>query len=101
MGNFCVISKSSFAYLLAKGDFFMECTINDLKAKEVIDIHTGNRLGFVHDVEIDVVSGKLVSLVVPGAYRFMGFFGRENDNVIKWEHIKKIGEDIILIETSA
>ena len=79
----------------------MECTINDLKSKEVIDIHTGNRLGFVHDVEIDVVSGRLVSLVVPGAYKFMGLFGRENDNVIKWEQIKKIGDDIILIESSA
>jgi len=79
----------------------IDCTINDLKAKEVIDIHTGSRLGFVNDVEIDVVTGRLVSLVVPGAYKFMGLFGRENDNVIKWEHIKKIGDDIILIESSA
>ena len=79
----------------------MDCTIGDLKAKEVIDIHTGNRLGFVYDVEIDIVSGKLVSLVVPGAYKFMGIFGRENDNVIKWEQIKKIGDDIILIESSS
>ncbi|MCL2839036.1 MAG: YlmC/YmxH family sporulation protein [Oscillospiraceae bacterium] len=78
----------------------MDCTINDLKSKEVIDIDTGDRLGFVHDVEIDVVSGRLVSLVVPGAYKFMGLFGRESDNVVKWEHIKKIGEDIILIEST-
>ena len=77
----------------------MDCTINDLKSKEVIDIHTGNRLGFVADVEIDVVTGQLVSLVVPGAYKFMGLFGRENDNVVKWEQIKKIGDDIILIES--
>ena len=77
----------------------MDCTIADLKSKEVIDIHTGNRLGFVYDVEIDVMTGKLVSLVVPGAYKFMGLFGRESDNVIKWEQIKKIGEDIILIES--
>ena len=77
----------------------MECTINDLKSKEVIDIYTGVRLGFVADVEIDVEDGRLVSLVVPGAYRFMGLFGRENDNVVKWNQIKKIGEDIILIES--
>jgi len=78
----------------------MDCTINDLKSKEVIDIHTGNRLGFVNDVEIDIASGQLTALVVPGAYRFMGLFGRENDNVVKWEQIKKIGEDIILIESN-
>jgi len=78
----------------------MDCTIGDLKSKEVIDIHTGERLGFVHDVEIDVITGRLVSLVVPGAYKFMGLFGRENDTVIKWENIKKIGDDIILIESA-
>ena len=76
------------------------CTINDLKSKEVIDIHTGVRLGFVNDGEIDIVTGRLVALVVPGAYKFMGLFGRENDNVIKWEQIKKIGDDIILIGSS-
>ena len=79
----------------------MDCTINDLKAKEVIDIHTGVRLGFVYDVEIDVLTGKLLSLVVPGAYKFMGIFGRENDQVVKWEQIRKIGDDIILIQSKA
>ena len=77
----------------------MECSINDLKSKEVIDTHTGNRLGFVYDVEIDVNSGRLVALIIPGGYRFMGMFGKDNDHIIKWEQIKKIGDDIILIET--
>lgn len=58
----------------------------------------GARLGFVSDVEIDLCSGKLTALIVPGAFRLMGFLGKESDVVIKWENIKKIGDDIIIIE---
>ncbi len=80
------------------GVIFVKCSINELKAKEVINVSDGARLGFVSDVEIDLVSGRLTALIVPGAYRMMGFLGRENDVVIKWENIKKIGDDIIIIE---
>ena len=79
------------------GVIFVKCSINELKAKEVINVSDGARLGFVSDVEIDLSSGKLTALIVPGAYR-MGFLGRENDVVIKWKNIKKIGDDIIIIE---
>ena len=76
----------------------MSCSINEIKAKEVINVTDGARLGFVSDVEIDLEDGRLVSLVVPGAYRFMGIFGREEDVVIKWDDIKKIGDDIIIVD---
>ena len=77
----------------------MNCSINDLKLKEVIDISDGAKLGFVSDVEIDLSNGRLVSLVVEGSYRVMGIFGKTADIVIKWENIKKIGNDIIVIES--
>lgn len=76
----------------------MICSINELKTKEVINVSDGARLGFVSDVEIDLESGRLTALVVPGAYRLMGFLGKEDDIVIKWENIKKIGDDIIIID---
>ena len=77
----------------------MKCSINDLKAKEVINISDGARLGFVSDVEIDLSDGRLVSIMVEGPYRLMGLFGKTADIVIKWENIKKIGNDIIVIES--
>ncbi len=77
----------------------MNCSINDLKAKEVINISDGVRLGYVSDVEIDLSNGRLVSLVVEGSYKMMGLFGKSADIVIKWENIKKIGSDIIVIES--
>ncbi len=76
----------------------MICSINELKTKEVINVSDGARLGFVSDVEIDLKNGRLTALVVPGAYRLMGFLGKEDDIVIKWENIKKIGDDIIIID---
>jgi len=73
---------------------------SDLKVKEVINIIDGKRLGAITDIEIDVESGKLTSIVVPGNGRFLGLFGRNEDIVIPWEKISKIGCDVILVETA-
>ena len=72
-------------------------TISDLQKKEVINIHTGARLGFVNDVNIDVESGRIVSLRVPSSSKAFGIFSKYEDYIIPWEKIKKIGDDIILI----
>lgn len=76
----------------------MTVKFSDLRAKEVINIGDGERLGFVSDVTIDTVSGKISSISVPGAYRLLGLIGREEDKVIPWESIKKIGDDLIIVE---
>ena len=73
-------------------------TIIDLRDKEIIDLHSGNRFGFVCDAEITMPEGQVTALVVPGRARFFGLLGREEDLVIPWERITKIGEDIILVE---
>ena len=73
---------------------------SDLKVKEVINIIDGKRLGAITDIEIDVESGKLTSIVVPGNGKFLGLFGRNEDVVIPWEKISKIGFDVILVETA-
>ena len=78
----------------------MKCRFTDLRCKEVINICNGHRLGFVSDVIINVVTGQLTAFLVPGPCRFFGIFGREEDFLIPWECIKRIGEDIILIEVT-
>lgn len=72
------------------------CRIVDLRCKEVISIADGSRLGYVSDVEIDLVSGRITALVVPGKPRMLGMLGRQQDWVIPWEAIHRIGGDIIL-----
>jgi len=75
--------------------------ISDLKLKEVINIVDGKRLGAITDIEIDVESGKLTAIVVPGSGKFLGLFGRSEDIVIPWDKINKIGFDVILVEATA
>lgn len=50
--------------------------IADLQCKEVVNITDGCRLGYVSDVELDILTGKVVAIVVPGKCRFFGLFGR-------------------------
>ena len=77
----------------------MGTRITELHCKEVICIGSGQRLGFVTDVEIDVPEGQVLAIVVPGPCRFLGVLGRHEDFVIPWKCIRKIGPDIVLVET--
>ncbi|MGL4736823.1 MAG: YlmC/YmxH family sporulation protein [Cellulosilyticaceae bacterium] len=72
--------------------------IGDMKHKEVINTLDGSRLGYICDVEIDWGSGTIKKLIVPGPGKVMGLFGKDMEYLIPWENIKKIGEDIILVE---
>ncbi|NLD47056.1 MAG: YlmC/YmxH family sporulation protein [Clostridiaceae bacterium] len=63
-----------------------------------MNINDGRRLGFVCDVEIDFESGRIEAIVIPGGGRLFGLIGKEKDYVIPWDRIKKIGEDIILVD---
>jgi len=71
---------------------------SDLRIKEVINTIDGKRLGSITDIEIDIESGRLTGIVVPGSGKFLGLFSRNEDVVIPWEKINKIGSDVILVE---
>lgn len=72
----------------------------ELCRKEVIEISTGERLGFIDDIELDMESGTVKSLIIYGGARFLGFLGRVEDTVIACSEIKVIGEDVVLAERS-
>ena len=72
---------------------------SELRYKEVIDIHSGLRLGYVCDAEFDDAEGRIISLITPGKSKFFGIFGREDDYVLPWDCIARMGRDIILVET--
>ena len=70
-----------------------------LKNKEVINIFDGRSLGFVSDIEVDLEKGVIDGIVIPGARGFMGFFSPgETDTVIRWENVRTVGDDVILVE---
>ncbi|MCM1133086.1 MAG: YlmC/YmxH family sporulation protein [Ruminococcus flavefaciens] len=76
----------------------MICSLDELKAKEVIDMKTGERLGYIDDIRMDTESSEVLSLLIYGGYRFFGLFGRESDTEIPCGSIKVIGSDIILVD---
>ena len=76
----------------------MQCRIADLRCKEVVNICDGFRLGFVEDVLLDTVTGRIMALVVPGPCRVLGMFLPGDDYIINWDCVTRIGEDLILVE---
>ncbi|MCL2702675.1 MAG: YlmC/YmxH family sporulation protein [Defluviitaleaceae bacterium] len=70
----------------------------DFRQKEVINIKDGCRLGYVSDIEMCNEKGHCKRLIIPGPARIFGFFGREQEYRVDWEHVKQVGDDLILIE---
>ena len=71
---------------------------SELMLKDVIDINRGKKMGFIDDVDIDLDSGKIKAIIIPAhPNKLMSFFSKRDDRVIQWEDIKKIGEDVILV----
>lgn len=71
---------------------------SEFRDKEVINMSDGRRLGFVCDVEINMDDGKLEAIIIPGGGRLFGLLGKDSEFIIPWEKVKKIGEDIILVD---
>ena len=65
--------------------------ICELKEKEVINVCSGKRLGCIADVEINICTGEIEAIVIPGP-------GKDCEYVIPFSCIKKIGPDIVLVE---
>ena len=71
----------------------------DISGKEIVNVNQGSRLGILGqtDLEIDTATGQIRSFIIPH-YKWFGL-KREGDELkISWDAIKKIGEDMIMIE---
>lgn len=71
---------------------------SELRCKEVINIPDGRRLGYVSDLELEAERGQILSLTVPCPSRFFGLFGAGGYYVIPWPCIRRIGDDLILVD---
>lgn len=71
--------------------------ISEFQMKDVVNVANGKKLGNIGDIDINVQTGKINAVIISGAGKVLGFFGREEDIVIPWKNILKIGEDVILV----
>lgn len=78
----------------------MICRLEDLRKKEVIDILTGERLGYIDDAEMNIEKSAVQSFVIYGRERLFGILGKEDDVVIPCSEIKVVGNDVVLIKHS-
>ncbi|SHI62640.1 YlmC/YmxH family sporulation protein [Lutispora thermophila] len=74
---------------------------SELRQKEIINMSDGKRLGFVSDVEINMETGAIEAIIIPSESKLFRVIAKDNDIVIPWENIKKIGVDVILIDRNS
>lgn len=70
----------------------------DVRNKEVINIYDGRSMGYVEDLEVDLERGVVEGIVVPARKRLFSFLGQEEDALIPWREIRRIGEDVVLVD---
>ena len=71
--------------------------LTDLQDKDVINIVNGKVIGKIIDLSLDL-NGVLEYLIVEKTRFFLSFFTSKNEIRVNWKDIKKIGEDVILVE---
>ena len=68
-----------------------------LRQKEVINIKTAERIGYVRDVEINEITGNVDAIVIPRRGCFIKrLFGGEL--IIPWSAVEAVGDEVILVK---
>ena len=76
----------------------MICSLTELKDKDIINISSGENLGYADDVCLDTKTAAVTGLIIYGKPRYFGVFGAREKSIIGYEHIRLIGKDVILVE---
>ena len=72
--------------------------LSDLQSKNIVNINDGKNIGNIIDIIIDSENGAISSLVLESKSNMLSFLNKENFIEVKWKSIKKIGEDVILVD---
>ncbi|MBP3038719.1 YlmC/YmxH family sporulation protein [Bacillaceae bacterium Marseille-Q3522] len=71
--------------------------ISEFQVKDIVNVSDGKRLGHIGDIDINLQTGTIEAIIIAGSGRVLGIFGREDEIIIPWKNILKIGEDVILV----
>lgn len=72
--------------------------LSDLQSKNIVNVLDGRNIGSIIDVNIGY-DGNIESLVIEANKKFFSF-NKDEDKVVLWNDITKIGEDVILVKKS-
>ena len=76
----------------------MELSFCELRAKEVVNICDGKRLGNIIDMTFSSRTGVVTGIVVPFGKGLFSILKSNQDIFIPYSKIVKIGKDVILVE---
>jgi len=74
--------------------------LSQIGGKEIVNLNTGERLGIVAeaDLVIDEATGNILKLLIPEERSQFSLFGERGFIEVPWENVRKIGNDMIIIE---
>ena len=72
--------------------------ISEFQIKDVVNIADGKKLGNISDIDISIGTGKVEAIIIAENSKILGVFGKDEEIVIPWRNIMKIGEDVILVK---
>lgn len=82
-----------------KREEFIIMRLSELSGKEIVDVKKAERLGVLGqtDLEINESTGQIQALLIPSV-KWFGFRKQGGEIRVPWQHIKKIGTDMIIID---
>lgn len=74
--------------------------LSELSGKEIVDVKRAERLGMLGqtDLEINENTGEIKALLIPTGKWFQFRKQQSSEIRVPWQHIKKIGTDMIIID---
>lgn len=80
----------------------MAMRLSDLSGKEVINLGDGARLGIIEECELSIEckSGRINAILLPNRSGFFTMFSDTKSSIIPWRAIKRIGDDVIIVDLS-
>lgn len=74
--------------------------LSQLGEKEIVNLNNGERLGIMADSDIlvDEKTGKIIAFLMPERKLQFKLFGESENIEIPWDSIRKIGNDMIIVE---
>ncbi len=76
------------------GDFMR---LSDLQSKDIVNINDGKKIGRIIDASVNDM-GMIEYLSIEKAKGLNGLFNKDGETTITFKQIKKIGEDVILVD---
>lgn len=70
--------------------------LSDLQGKDIVNVEDGSKIGSIIDIIIDN-KGNMKAMIVQKNKFFTNLFSSKDEIEVKWDQIKKIGEDVILV----